>query len=1062
MLIIAGFMGNYCTVPLFFGADFLVGGIAVLLILYCYGLSWGMFAAVIVHIYTLVLWGHPYGFINFTSEALFVGIFLKRGHRNLLGVDWVFWLAIGMPMAWLYHGVVMHMGAVTATFIMFKQAINGIFNALAATLIIYYVPLGILPQRPQLSQKTSLQESLFNLLVSIVLIPTLLLTIFEARREKERLEVGIMADLQSLSANVQFSLRSWYHINLKPVQELAALAGQSSMTPSAQLQHETEILTRSFPDFASMHVTDAEGRTVAFEPRVNGKKESTIGLDFSGRAWFQKAKTEQQPVVSEVFMGQAAALYPIIVLSVPVIRENHWLGCATAALNLTSVQEILRPYLSDKMAGLTFTDSQSRVIASTRSERTPMQSWNWKESGVPEVLGNMMFLLRPDDKGLPAMTRWMRSYYVLETSLGPELPWKLIAEAPVAPLQHVLYNIYIKNLAIMVCLTTLALLLSQIFSRRLARPLAKLAQVTANLPEKLSGARSIVWPASSTREVDSLIGNFGSMTKALEANFHELRVQGNELRQVNLGLEQEIQERKHAEEKLEQSVSLLNATLESTVDGILVVDRKGGVVSFNRKFADMWHLNIEVLSSRDYETYLLSVLPQLRDPEGFLNRVQELYEQPEVQSFDTIELTDGRVFERYSQPQYLVDVAVGRVWSYRDVTQRRRAEEEKENLQAQLRQAHKMEAVGTLAGGIAHDFNNILTSIIGYTELSLTKISRADPALCCLEQVLNAGLRAKDLVKQILVFSRMKRYQERVHVEIGPVIKDALKLLRASLPTTIVIRQNIEIETSTALADPTEIHQVLVNLCTNAAHAMEETGGVLEVSLTEVAIVSETAGTPPGLNPGHYLRLTVSDTGHGMDSATLEHIFDPYFTTKGVGKGSGLGLAVVHGILERHQGKIVVYSKPGEGTTFNVYLPKIESVAALKCEIDTLIPKGNERIIFVDDEEVLADLGQQMLEHLGYSVLRKTSSVEALELFMAQPEHFDLVVTDYTMPQMTGADLAKEVMRIRPDIPVILCTGFTERITEEKAKDMGIRAFLMKPLSLRDVAESVRNALDKK
>jgi CheY-like chemotaxis protein len=266
-----------------------------------------------------------------------------------------------------------------------------------------------------------------------------------------------------------------------------------------------------------------------------------------------------------------------------------------------------------------------------------------------------------------------------------------------------------------------------------------------------------------------------------------------------------------------------------------------------------------------------------------------------------------------------------------------------------------------------------------------------------------------------------------------------------------------------ALADPTEVHQLLVNLCTNAAHAMEEKGGVLEISLSEVAIDSDAVAAPAGLKPGHYLRLTVSDTGRGIDPTILERIFDPYFTTKEVGKGSGLGLAVVHGIVKRHEGAITVNSEPGVGTSFHVYFPKVDSMAVKEVEeLVEPLPGGTERILFVDDEEILVEMGKSVLEWLGYEVTVTTSSVEALELFRTQPDRFDTVITDYTMPHMTGADLAKEMIRLRPAIPIIMCTGFSERISEEKARDIGIRAFAMKPLNMRDLAETVREVLDKK
>jgi len=571
LLIVVGFLGNYFTVPLFFGADFLFGSVAVFLVIYFYGLGWGMLAATIVYSYTYFLWGHPYGFINFTCEALFVGIFLRKGRRNLPGLDWAFWLLVGMPLVCIEHGVLMHMDAVTTSFIMLKQAINGIFNALLASLAICYLPLGRPLQRPQISKSTTLQASLCNLMVMMVLLPSLLLTMLQVKQEKANLEARVMAELQSLSTNMQLHLQSWLQFHQQALQALASLAGESSMTPSEELQHKTEVLKQSFPDFLAMQLEDAEGHTIAFDPKVNERGESTIGVNLSDRAWFQDARAKQQPVVSEVFMGRTASFFPIVDISVPVIRENRWLGCSTGTLDLGRIQKILQPYQSNKAAAsLTLTDLQNRVIASTTPERTPMQSWNRKESGVSQVLDNMMYLWRPDDKGLPSMTRWTQSYYVQETSVGPELPWKLIAEAPVAPLQRVLYSVYVKNMAIMAFLTTLGLLLSHIFSRGLTRPLAKLAQVTADLPEKLSRAQEIDWPASSAEEFNSLIGNFKSMAKALETNFHRLQVQSDGLRQTA--------------EALNLRESYLTAIIENQPGLLWLKDTEGRFLTINHAF----------------------------------------------------------------------------------------------------------------------------------------------------------------------------------------------------------------------------------------------------------------------------------------------------------------------------------------------------------------------------------------------------------------------------------------------------------------------------------------------
>ena len=388
------------------------------------------------------------------------------------------------------------------------------------------------------------------------------------------------------------------------------------------------------------------------------------------------------------------------------------------------------------------------------------------------------------------------------------------------------------------------------------------------------------------------------------------------------------------------------------------------------------------------------------------------------------------------------------------------AEKEKLELTRQLNQAQKMEAIGTLAGGIAHDFNNILSAIIGYTEITKLKIDK--PALHrYLDQVLNACDRAKNLVAQILTFSRVTELERRP-VDMSSITKEAIKLLRATIPSIIEIRFETSSDVHAVLADPTQIHQVLINLCTNAAHAMRERGGLLGVELENMEISPEMTHSRLDLSPGSYVMLTVRDTGVGMVPEVMHRVFDPFFTTKEKGEGTGLGLSVVYGIVKEFGGSITVHSEPGAGSIFRVYLPAITDMTEAGAESVEPIVGGSERILFIDDEEILMEMGRDILEELGYNVTAITNSRNALDLFRAQPDQFDLVMTDMTMPGMTGADLSREILQLRPDVPIILCTGLSEIINEEKAIAIGIREFAMKPLNLRNIAELIRQALDRK
>ncbi|MGB5748445.1 MAG: PAS domain-containing protein [Desulfobacterales bacterium] len=395
-----------------------------------------------------------------------------------------------------------------------------------------------------------------------------------------------------------------------------------------------------------------------------------------------------------------------------------------------------------------------------------------------------------------------------------------------------------------------------------------------------------------------------------------------------------------------------------------------------------------------------------------------------------------------------------------DITHLKALEKERMQYEENLQKAQKLEAIGTLAGGIAHDFNNILSAIIGYTELSLNDVEKESTLYQNLQEVFRAGGRAKDLVKQILTFSRQNE-QELKPVQIKLISKEAIKFLRASLPTTIEIHQEIESD-SLVMADPTQIHQILMNLCTNAGHAMREKGGVLEVKLKNVKFGEDLAAEHPELKPGPYLELAISDTGHGISAHILDRIFDPFFTTKEKSEGTGMGLSVVHGIVGSHGGKVIVSSEPGKGSTFKIYLPTVERDEAPQPIAEEPIATGTERILFVDDEPSLVKIGKQMLESLGYKVTGRTSSIEALELFKAKAHSFDLVITDMTMPNMTGDELARELIRINPEISVILCTGYSTRINQQKAAAMGIRALVSKPVLRRDIAETIRDVLAEK
>lgn len=513
----------------------------------------------------------------------------------------------------------------------------------------------------------------------------------------------------------------------------------------------------------------------------------------------------------------------------------------------------------------------------------------------------------------------------------------------------------------------------------------------------------------------------------------------------------DVTESKKAHEDLRRSEARTRLLIEASPIGIMIA-RNGVFANVNPAFASMLGYDgpseivgkqVADLCTRTSRPLCLAKMKQALREENSVQHLELTAVRKDGQTLDVAVWFRGAdIGTSHALIGFLVDVSLERA------------------LREQLLQAQKMQALGTLAGGIAHDFNNILFAMMGFTELALEEVAEGTTLHSNLDQILIAGRRAKDLVRQILTFSRQTDEVKRP-VQIGPIVKETLKFLRASLPTTVEIRHGIGQQLGTVLARPTQIHQVLMNLCTNAAHAMRERGGRLTVGLKEVTLLSEPSPQLAGIVPGRYLKLTVSDTGHGMSQEIANRIFEPYFTTKRAGEGTGLGLAVVHGIVESHDGRIEVQTRPKEGTTFHVYLPVIEEESTTPDDEGDVIPSGHETILVVDDEELLAAVIKQILESLGYRVEAETDSLKALALFGSSPERFDAVVTDMTMPHLTGIELATKMKAIRPSIPVIMCTGFSDHVSQKVVEELGIDALVLKPVLKADLARTVRTVLDR-
>ncbi len=667
-------------------------------------------------------------------------------------------------------------------------------------------------------------------------------------------------------------------------------------------------------------------------------------------------------------------------------------------------------------------------------------------------------------------------------------------------------NILTTMLVVTLCVVGSVIIIMQfLLGRFLSGPLSHLKRDVERLSE---GDWKTTLLTDPRTEISNIISAFNSLADKLAMRDKEVRKKTNSLELVNAELSLEIKERKQVEEALQQELDLNTSLAEVSgkmifssgsialvshvvLDKILQLtgSEHGFVGSIDPAsgnlvavaLTEMWK---DSLPSPETDQWVISrpqpdgahptlwghsmntKIPLISNDPHTHPVAQESPPRPTpLRNFLSVpvlfegdlvgQLGLANSIDPYTQQDIDSLTRFADLWAL--AVKQQRDSNDKASLQEDLRQAQKMEAIGTLAGGIAHDFNNILTALLGYGELALDTLPEKNQAADCVGKMLTAGERAKELVQKILAFSR---HGESVFqpVYVQKILTEALALLRASIPANIEIRQDISAECGPVNADPTQIHQVVMNLCTNGYQAMQEKGGQLTISLQETDVSPNQSTSLLELPPRSYVQLKISDTGPGMDETTLKRIFDPYFTTKEVGKGTGMGLAVVHGIIKGHQGNIIVRSNPDQGTVFTISLPRTENPVANPEEFapEDLLHWGSERILFIDDEKDIVEMSKIRLSRFGFSVTGFEDSREALSFFQDRPEDFDLIITDMAMPFLTGKDLAQKVFELRADMPIILCSGFSEQVNRKTALEMGFKDYLAKPVGKFQMVAAIR------
>jgi len=588
-------------------------------------------------------------------------------------------------------------------------------------------------------------------------------------------------------------------------------------------------------------------------------------------------------------------------------------------------------------------------------------------------------------------------------------------------------------------------------------------------PEELVGKRIQDIPVDSVgkkfdealcevRECKKFVSVEYSLRRGGQEYFYEARLLPLLEDQI-MAIIRNITTRVMAERQLEHSLSIHRATIESTADGILVVDNEGKIVSYNQQFVDMWGISKDVMAMRNDRKATACVLDKLKDPEGYINKVRELYGQPEAKSYDVLEFKDGRVFERYSLPHMIGGESVGRVWSFRDVTERIESEEALRHSEDQFRQAQKMEAIGRLAGGIAHDFNNILTSILGFGRLAIDGLDKDHPVRSDVTEMILAGERAARLTSQLLAFGRKQMRQVSIF-DLNAVVAEMDTLLRRTLGEDVELVTILDPSPLAIQADDSELEQVIINLAVNARDAMPA-GGILRLETAAVKLDEQFCSGRIDVTPGDYVMFRLTDNGSGMPPDVKEHAFEPFYTTKEEGKGTGLGLSTVYAIIQQCNGWIELESELGDGTEFSIYFPRNNTeILSRPPNARTELLGGDETILLVEDEPSVRNMASRVLTRLGYHVITASDGREALQIFKQTEEEIHLVLTDVVMPRMSGPELIYALKRIHDHFKVLYVSGFAGNNLVQQTMEKEKTSLLAKPYTLETLTQTVRDVLD--
>ncbi|HEY9832493.1 MAG TPA: ATP-binding protein [Stenomitos sp.] len=860
VLILAGYAGNYFNLPLFFGVDFLFGSIAVLIVVWLYGIGWGTLAALIASYHTFLLWGHPYAGIILMGEELLIG-WWRRKCPNLLLLDGFYWIFIGMPFVWLFYSIALGVPSQTVLLVMLKQSVNGIFNALIASLLLTHSPLQTWAARPKIAKTLSLQQTLFNLLVAFVLFPALTLLVLNSRSAMSNMEKTIQANLATVSTDLAVELRFWHQQNLNALKQLAAVAARSEMNSSIQLQESTELLRRTFSTFDQLFVVNREGQTISFAGTDSTiasypELEKTILESTSLKA----SELTQPWITSQILLIGEHHTSPQLIQIVPIIRNHRFVGRVVSEIDLSRVEQLLKSFITLREMEITLLDRQERVITSTRLDMPTLTRFQPRQGGEIRPLNSNVYQWLPLGE-MPMMMRWKKSFYVQKTSAGEKLPLELIVAVPTQPHFIYLENLYIKSLSIMLLIAALSLVMANVISRWLAQPILQLAEVTTDLPEKLLDQKAIHWPKSWVTEMNTLVSNSQFMASLLEQKFQEIKTAKEQLEQrvqertqelstTNQELELEVAERQRVAEALQASEALLRAQAKDLETALYELQHTQAQLVQTEKMSSLGQL-------------VAGVAHEINNPINFIygNLIH-------AQDYTRDLLNLVRLYQQYCPNSFPI------------------IQEEIEAIDLEFLKDDLPKLMDSMQVG-AERIHEIVQSLRSFSRLDEAEVKAVD---------IHEGI---DSTLMILK-SRLKATLKHPCIEL---IKEY-----GQLPLVECY--------------PGQLNQVFLNILVNAIDSLEEKFSYTEedkepsiCGLAWIRICTQRVRE-------NWVAIRISDNGLGITNEQSLKLFDPFFTTKPIGKGTGLGLSISYQIIvEKHGGKLYCMAEPKQGAEFVIEIP---------------------------------------------------------------------------------------------------------------------------------------------